>query len=130
MIAKFIEATDATEFNWGKFALIRFGEKEWAYRSAMNDLPLLATRGWSHHHIYVMDIQTGEGAYFYPHGLASADLNDSHQIWVCPMFEPFLEWLYKQDLTDLEALPSVVNLGKVPTALKGHRRVRKAKATA
>jgi len=54
-------------------------------------------------------------------GVASADLN-KHQIWVCPMFEPFLNWLYKQDVSDLDQLPSLVDLGDVPTALFGYRR--------
>src|SRR6266702_1985984 len=56
-------------------------------------------------------LRTGEGAFFRVHrqGVASADL-DKHQIWVCPMFEPFLNWLYKQDVSDLDQLPSLVDL--------------------
>ena len=60
-------------------------------------------------HLVVLDLQTGEGAIFMPGGLAAADL-DKHGIWVCPLFEPFLAWLYKQDLSDLDALPAVVEI--------------------
>lgn len=121
MTTKFIEATDATEFNWGKFAVCRFTPEEWQRRSALDERPLLACRGWGADNLFVIDLQTGEGAIFRPGGLASADLN-KHKVWVCPMFEPFLEWLYLQDLSDLAALPAMVNVGNVPTAMAGYRR--------
>lgn len=38
------------------------------------------------------------------------------------MFEPFLQWLYLQDLSDLDKLPALVNLGDVPTSMSGYRR--------
>jgi hypothetical protein len=38
------------------------------------------------------------------------------------MFGPFLEWLYKQDLTDLSALPAVVELPEAEFAFCGYRR--------
>lgn len=122
MQTKIIEVENG--FNWGKFLLMRF-DAEWAYRSAVDALPLLATRGWCPEHLWVMDLQTGEGACFRPGGLASGDLN-SHAIWVCPMFEPFLEWLYKQDLSDLGKLPQLVSFTpeetRQHTSLKGYRR--------
>jgi hypothetical protein len=124
---KFIEATDATRFNWGKFMICRFDD-EWTYRSALpeaHESRLLIRCGWSADHLLVVDVQTGEGAIFFPPGSASDDLNDKHQIWVCPMFEPFLNWLYLQDVTDLDALPALVNLGNVPTSFSGYRRTRK-----
>jgi len=46
---------------------------------------------------------------------------DKHQLWVCVLFEDFLTWLYKQDLTDLQALPQRVELD-TESALWGHRR--------
>lgn len=125
MTTKFVEATDATDFNWGKFAVCRFEPEEWMRKSALDSRYLLAARGWSWGSLLVMDLQTGEGAIFRPGGLASADL-DKHKVWVCPMFEPFLTWLYQQDLTDLNALPSMVNLGDVPTAMAGYRRTGNA----
>jgi hypothetical protein len=78
-------------------------------------------RGWGDEHIWVLDLQTGEGATFRHGGMASADLN-KHRIWVCPMFEPFLAWLYQQDLHELDALPAVINLPDAPAAFHGYRR--------
>ena len=82
--------------------------------------PLLGQVGWAPHHIMVTDLQTGEGAIFRLGGLASYDL-DKHQLWVCVLFEDFLTWLYKQDLTVLQALPRRVELD-TESALWGHRR--------
>lgn len=127
MKTKFVEVTDETSFNWGKMLVGRFDQDEWHRRSEMmfatdgSETSLLGTRGWSREHIIVLDLETGEGCIFRPGGLASADLT-KHRVWVCPMFEPFLGWLYKQDLSDLEKIPSKVNLGKVPTAMAGYRR--------
>lgn len=114
------EATNGA--NWGKFAVGRPHE-EWAWRSEIDDsgLRLLSQLGWSHQHIWVWDLQTGEGAMFRPGGFAPADLN-KHKIWVCPMFEPFLTWLYQQDLDDLGALPRVVELPDAPFDYAGYRR--------
>jgi hypothetical protein len=127
MIGKFIEVTNGT--NWGKFQLIKY-DKEWFKTSNLPgalDTSLLAQIGWTYNHIWVLDLQTGEGAFFLPHGLASHDLNKRHQIWVCPMYEPFLNWLYKQDLTDIISLPELVHLTEqeAPSALYGYRRERK-----
>lgn len=126
MITKFIEATQDSEsgFNWGKFMIGKFSPEEWAYRSALeaaNAQRLIAGRGWSTRHFFFLDLQTGEGAIFSPGGIASADL-EKHKIWVCPMAEPFLEWLYQQDLGDLDSLPPLVELPGVPAALAGYRR--------
>ena len=66
---------------------------------------LLGQVGWAPHHIMATDLQTSEGAIFHPGGLARYDL-DKHQLWVCVLFEDFLAWLYKQALTDLQALPT------------------------
>lgn len=128
MITHIIEGTNET--NYGKFMLARFEEHEWAHRSHLADVSavpdslsrqsVIGARGWSQHHLWVMDLQTGEGALFLPGGSAKADL-DKHRIWVCPMFEPFLEWVYRQDLSDLSALPHAVTLvGE--SALYGYRR--------
>ena len=86
---------------------------------------LLQARGWSPEHVLVLDLQTGEGAIFKPGGIARCDLSEKHEIWVCPMYEPFLTWLYQQDLSDLDKLPEFVYLGDVPTAMFGYRRKRK-----
>lgn len=91
------------------------------YAAKTSSRTLLWSLGWHPTDIVVLDLQTGEAGRFRAGGSAKADLN-KHRIWVCPMFEPFLTWLYKQDLTDIDALPSFVNLGDVPTAFQGYRR--------
>lgn len=130
MKTKFIEATQnkTTGGNWGKFMLAYFDDEEWARKCSIpsddwlaTPLPLLQSRGWTSRHLLVLDIETGEGALFLPGGYAKADL-DKHKVWVCPMFEPFLTWLYTQDLSDLDALPSLVELPDAEFAVAGYRR--------
>src|SRR2546430_13258345 len=105
----FIEATNGPQ-NWGKFMVARFDD-EFQTPSQVDPLcrSLLRARGWSPRHLIVFDLETGEGAEFLPGGNAKYDV-DKHKIWVCPLFEPFLKWLYKQDLTDLSALPKMIDL--------------------
>lgn len=127
MKLKFIEAGQKEKLNWGKFAIGRFTDEEWAVRSALPEAQgelLIRGRGWGPDHIWLLDLQTGEGAMFYPGGLASADLA-KHRIWVCPMYEPLLTWLYKQDLSDLDALPAYVEID-AEFALSGYRRPGRA----
>lgn len=123
MITKFIEATnvEAGGINWGKFMLARFDAEEWKRRSKVDDAIMLRARGWSPSDLLVMDLQTGEAAMFSPGGYAKADL-DKHRVWVCPLFEPFLCWLYKQDLSDLAKLPDLVWIDDPRSALQGYRR--------
>lgn len=120
MKTKLIEAT-SNKVNWGKFVLARFEHAEWMQKSSVVPTQLLiAGRGWEPRHIWVLDLATGEGAFFMPRGVASEDLKK--RIWVCPLFEPFLDWLYTQDLTDLDMLPSVIDLPDAPNAMQGYRR--------
>jgi hypothetical protein len=121
MQTKIIEATNGDR-NWGKFCIMR-PDVEWSRRSVISELgaPLLQQIGWTPEHIWVLDLQTGEGAYFRPKGNAAADLA-KHRIWVCPLFEPFLGWLYQQDTSDLDALPDSVDLPDAPFHLYGYRR--------
>jgi hypothetical protein len=120
MRTKFIEATNCP-MNWGKFMIGEFTAEEWALRSQVDDRSIIRGRGWSSKHKLVLDLQTGEGAVFSPGGYAKADL-DKHKIWVCPLFEPFLEWFYKQDLSDIDALPTHVDLPDAPFSMSGYRR--------
>ena len=107
--------------NWGRFLVGRL-DNEFQQQSAVEaGYRVLFTTGYRFDHVWVLDLVTGEGACFKPGGLASADL-EKHRIWVCPLFEPFLEWLYVQDLTDFDALPPLVELGDVPLQLNGYRR--------
>lgn len=113
-------------FNWGKFGVAKFTRGEMR-RPSFVDVgrpftSLIGTRwGGVHDHVFVLDIQTGEGALFRPGGYPAADLT-KHQIWVCPLFEPFLTWLYQQDLTDLTALPQVIQLPSDTASMYGYRR--------
>jgi hypothetical protein len=122
MQTKFIEATNGPR-NWGKFMVGRFDKDEWARRSAVSGgkWPLLRAVGWSLDSLLVVDLQTGEGAIFLPGGFVPADL-EKHAIWVCPLFEPFLVWLYQQDLSDLDRLPAHVDLPDAEFAMQGYRR--------
>jgi hypothetical protein len=122
MKTRIIEATNQN-LNWGKFLVGRF-DRELLVPSALISalpLPLLDQIGWNPRSVWVLDLQTCEGAAFTPTGVAKADL-DKHRIWVCPLFEPFLEWLYQQDLTDIDALPALVELPHAEFAMRGYRR--------
>lgn len=129
MNVKIIEVTNG--FNWGKFLVGRFDD-EWEYKSAIDTMTgstgglsirLLPTLGWGRDHFLFVDLQTGEGAIFRHGGFAPADLN-KHRIWVCPMAEPALVWLYRQDLADFDVLPALVELteAEAPSAMLGYRR--------
>lgn len=118
MKTKIIEGTNG--FNWGKFLVGQYNSEEWAKRSEIDGSLLLRGRGWSEDHIWVMDLQTGEGLCVRHGGMAVADLN-KHKVWVCPMFEPFLIWLYKQKIDDIDSLPSLVQL-EGESSLAGYRR--------
>jgi hypothetical protein len=128
MRTKIVEVTQASDDvarNWGKF-LVGRPDVEWTRRSVIAPelgVPLLRQRGWRPEHVWVMDLETGEGAFFRHGGDAHADL-EQHRIWVCPLFEPFLAWLYKQNFADVEQLPDLVELDPAlaPFAMQGHRR--------
>jgi hypothetical protein len=140
-----VEVTNGPN-NWGKFLIGQF-DHEWEHTSAVDlGRRLLPAIGWGPGSAYtlVVDLQTGEGAIFLLGGLASADLQ-KHKIWVCPMFEPFLEWLYTRwreahDQASLykavragdprpdfwEALPVLVDLPDASFAMSGYRRTGQA----
>lgn len=125
MKTKLIEATAGPQGNHGKFLLMKH-DKEWQYASQIKTgygLGSLEHEGWTPNHLWVMDLATGEGALFRHGGYAKADL-DKHRVWVCPLFEPFLQWLYEQDVKDLDALPALVELDieKHPLQFQGYRR--------
>ena len=123
MKQKIIEATSKAG-NYGKFMVMAFDEEDWKLKSKVDGNPFLASRGWGRVHFAVLDLQTGEGAVFQHGGLARADLQ-KHQIWVCPLFEHFLAWLYTQEIervTRTLELPDVVDLGDVQFEMYGHRR--------
>lgn len=125
MQTKIIEATNGP-LNWGKFMLGRFDIAEWMTPSAVaikSSFPLLTTIGMDPAMLWVFDLQTREGACFRPSHPTNAEIDlDKHKIWVCPLFAPFLTWLYGQDLTDFDALPAVIDLVDAPFAMSGYRR--------
>src|SRR5262245_20033629 len=122
METKIIEATNGPR-NWGKFMVARWTD-EWERRPLTEPgmpVPLLGRIGWTREHLLVLDLRTGEGAVFKPGGLAAADL-EKRRIWVCPLFQPFLTWLYLQDLRDLAKLPDAIDLPDAPFDVRGYRR--------
>lgn len=128
MITKIIEATQHGKHeeafqNWGKFMVMR-PDYEWNRKSEVDaeSNSLLRSIGWSVDHLWVLDLQTGEGACFRHGGKASHDLNEKHKVWVCPLFEPFLNWLYEQDVMDLTKLPDHVELPDAEFSMQGYRR--------
>lgn len=124
MLSKMVELTNF--FYWGKFMVMKFTMEEWRVESQIGSGSLLAGRGWTPKHLWVLDLQTGEGAFFLPGGHASYDL-ENHQIWVCPMFEVFLKWLYEHPEfhEDIVTMPSLIELTDEETmrksSLYGHR---------
>lgn len=113
-----------TPLNWGKF-LVGVPDVEWTRHSevsAYNQVPLLEQIGWTPQHIWVCDLATGEGAWFRLGGHARADL-EKHRIWVCPLFEEFLTWLYEQSIETLHLLPRVVELPDAQFSINGYRRL-------
>ena len=128
MKTKIIEVTN--QINWGKFMVGIFDDTDWQTSSDIGrHASILRARGWDVQHFWLLDIETGEGACFRHGGHPKADL-DKHRVWVCPLYECFLGWLYKQPkdfLNDLEKLPSKVILSKeetqAHTAMYGYRRL-------
>lgn len=121
MKTRLIEATNGPR-NWGKF-LIGELDHEWQHDSVISPgRGLLAQRGWDPRGgtLLVMDMETLEGAFFRVGGSASVDL-EKHKIWVCPLFEPFLAWLYV-NFTTIEALPAHVDLPEAEFEVRGYRR--------
>lgn len=114
METKMIEATQ----NGGlldQFLIGRFDD-EWWRRGLVNGLgqSLLRQEGWGPEHLLVLSLTTpGTGAIFAVRSDAwpEADLKKRRLMnAVSPLMVPFLEWLYVQDLKDLQALPDVVEL--------------------
>lgn len=118
MDVTFVEATNGPR-NWGKFAVCRFTNAEWSRLSAVDERPLLRSRGWTRDHVLVIDLQTGEGAIF-PSHVHVSDL-EKHGVWVCPMFEPALLAICdgKHDPMQTEAL---LDFPDAPFSFAGYRR--------
>lgn len=133
MISHYIETYN--DLNWGKFVLLRHDPEDLARKSALpgyTNTYLLAGRKFDGDGTFVLDLQTGEGAVFYFQSPADVQytLNHKHQIWVCPMYEPFICWLaenypeLQRGGGDITKLPDVVELSMAPQAMSGYRRTR------
>jgi hypothetical protein len=84
--------------------------------------PAPAPPRWNTSNILVLDLETKEGLVlpsntYNPLGL----LDDKHDIWVCPMFRPFLVWLCLQEYTSVTELPDFVALPTDESEMFGHR---------
>lgn len=128
MRTRIVEVTNGVA-NWGKFLVGEFDE-EWNRQTALPldpelkfDMPLLRQLGHSHQSHLIFDLQTCEGvALPLPHKSSDAHCDlDKHRVWVCPMFEPFLAWLYV-NFTTLDALPEHLDLPDAEFSMSGYRR--------
>lgn len=133
MDTKFVEAGHGPDAgNWGKFLLGRYTREELAEPTRFPGCEgqrVVSLRGNGAHHLWVLDLATGEGARFPINSTKPYDailkLND-HQILVCPLFEPFLAWLFAHidghRETWWQTLPRTVELPTAEFSLFGYRR--------
>lgn len=137
MELKFVEAGQAPEGggNWGKFAVARWSTLEMREPTRFPGCEgqfITGLTGSPFDHIWLLDIQAGEGALFSINNPIPVDvphqLNEK-QIYICPMFEPFMTWLWEHirshqgtNLDWFDELPRVVVLPEAPFDLYGYRR--------
>jgi hypothetical protein len=116
--------------NYGKFLLATYGPEEWSREARVEPTgrKLLPSIGFGGEWVWVLDLQTREGAAFLLSGQVTLlHQLEKHQVWVCPMYEFFLGWLldrYREDSAGVMALnlPDVVELDTKYFALAGYRR--------
>jgi len=125
MRSKIIEVCQPQPVNWGKFIIAQFDEQEASHISAVSNLPLLAEIGyWGDLRtwLWVFDLQTGEGAIFPVLNRGGCEYElEKHRILVCPLYEPFLKWLYQNYNGDVDEIPSYLEID-APASLHGYRR--------
>lgn len=102
MITRFVEVTDG--WMYGKFLVCRMDAEELATPSEMPDarhgerlLVHGGRRRFNDHSTLVIDLQLGTAAAWPLQGLMEA--YESEHLWhlhVCPMYRPFVRWLYEQ----------------------------------
>ncbi len=132
MDTKFVEAghggTEETCGNWGKFLIARYTAAELAEPTQFpmcEGEQVVDLHGTGRAHVWMLDLATGEGVRF-PVGVRNArDALRRHQVWVCPMFGPMLDWLIVHiravNRTWWNDLPRVVYLPDAPFDLVGSR---------
>ena len=91
MKTRIIEATSDQIF-WSTF-LVGVFDMERRYKSCVDGSMVL--RSYSPRDIFILDIQTREGAVFAPHGLADVDIERT-AIYTGPLFKAFLHWIRAQ----------------------------------
>ena len=116
---RFIEAEDEERTNHGKFALFKFGEKEWQHRSGINDGALLATLkpvarlggALTKTSILFCDLQTREALFVDPARGRELTTRDFllHPVHVCILAYPLLMLLVSKP-DAIWSLPNVVRL--------------------
>ena len=101
VITHLIEASDNAAY--GKFLIARLDDELHASSAlpGYEGSPLLRLGGlrrFNENSTLIVDLQTGNAAVFFISngGSWEADLNRTGPIHVCPMFRPFLKWLYEQ----------------------------------
>lgn len=147
MLTKIIEASSGMMGNWGRFMLMQYQDAERNYPThyqlttedrAGRRIPGVPMTIWvndyppEHAVIWILDLITGEGATFDLEQELPEQLH-RHQIWVCPLYQPFLVWLqgfvkaHRDELAPsydklLDMLPTNVGLPGIPVEIHGHRR--------
>lgn len=119
MKTKIIEATNGVAY--GKF-LIGLYDNEWLIRPAINEtiddpdlhtgMPVLRQEGWGPQSFLFQDLSNPGNGSIFRHNAAGHARDDVEQknITVCWLFVEVLQWLYGQNIDDLDALPSLVQL--------------------
>jgi hypothetical protein len=110
--------------NWGAYmvAVPDGQELSWHSHVAPSILTLFEQLGHEPGSAWVMDLLTGEGAWFSMQGDARAELEE-HRIHASASFEGFLEWLYLQDLDKLWQLPHVIKVADTTFSINSYRRL-------
>lgn len=118
-------ASPRTPKNWGSFMVCVPDEIEWAWQSHVSTslMPALAEFGWTPEHVIVMDMKTGEAAFFRPGDREAAEDLTLHRIYRSPQLGLFLTWLYGQDIAHLYQQPAVIEVEDCTFALEGWREI-------
>ncbi len=134
MDTKFVEAGHGPDGgNWGKFLVGRYTEDELAepaqFPGCEGSRRLVNLGGPGRQDIWVLDLQTGEGARFPIEFVRDVDVHhqlNKHRIWVCPLYEPFVAFLFgyigNHQRTWWDTLPRTVEMPTAGIVVFGRRR--------
>jgi hypothetical protein len=125
MNTRLVEVTDGAFY--GKFLVAQFDEAEWRHEAEVfkesihRPVPyaLLDVCGWSRDHLLVLDLETGNGTIFRPGGHLAHDMEKRQMGYVCPLYRPFLGWLYEHAARTggiaLDDIPAILHMGPFMT---------------